>query len=214
MSQSIYTWGFGSDKVSPDGVAGAEPLRQSSRNPLPNHSSAASGAAQPPRPQGASFRRKREPRGAGERRKNLLHTVWILKKGVVIYYILLLFLFIVLSFNASLASSTPPYTTRARRAGRRSRRARRARASAGSASRAELEKGESWCKRHALKRGFGSDEAFPTGCRGSAPAAVKHKPSFVHSSAASGAAQPPRPQGASFRRKREPRGAGGRRKLV
>ena len=31
--------------------------------------SAASGAAQPPRPQGAGFRRKREPRGARERRK-------------------------------------------------------------------------------------------------------------------------------------------------
>ena len=51
------------------------------------------------------------------------------------------------------------------------------------------------------------------GCRGGAAAAVKHKPSFVHSGAASGAAQPPRPQGAGFRRKREPRGACGRAKV-
>ena len=57
-------------------------------------------------------------------------------------------------------------TTRARRAGRRSRRARRARASAGSASRAELEGGESWCKRHALMGGgLVRMKRSPTGCR-------------------------------------------------
>ena len=51
-------------------------------------------------------------------------------------------------------TQSPP-DRRARRAGRRSRRARRARASAGSASRAELWGGENWCRRYALKRGFG-----------------------------------------------------------
>ena len=52
--------------MSPDGGAGAEPLL----HPVSTRpTSAASGAAQPPRPQGAGFRRKREPRGAGGRRK-------------------------------------------------------------------------------------------------------------------------------------------------
>ena len=59
LSQSAYTWGFG--------LQGRSPLRQSSTK-LTLSSSAASGAAQPPRPQGASFRRKREPRGVGEGR--------------------------------------------------------------------------------------------------------------------------------------------------
>ena len=96
LSQSAYTWWFGSGEASHNGAAGAAPLQQSITN--------------------------------------------------------------------------LPSSTRARRAGRRSRRARRARASAGSASRAELEGGESWCKRHALKRGFGSDEAFPDGLQVRAPA--------------------------------------------
>ena len=60
LSQSAYTWGFG--------LQGRSPLRQPSAK-LASSSSAASGAAQPPRPQGAGFRRKREPRGAWERRK-------------------------------------------------------------------------------------------------------------------------------------------------
>ena len=64
------------------------------------------------------------------------------------------------------SSTNLPSSTRARRAGRRSRRARRARASAGSASRAELGKDKSWCKRHALKRGFGSGEASHNGAAG------------------------------------------------
>ena len=52
--------------MSPDGGAGAEPLL----HPVSTRpTSAASGAAQPPRPQGAGFRSKREPRGAGGRRK-------------------------------------------------------------------------------------------------------------------------------------------------
>ncbi|MGN0766821.1 MAG: hypothetical protein ACI4NF_03700, partial [Christensenellales bacterium] len=60
------------------------------------------------------------------------------------------------------------------------------------------------------QNGFGSNKASPDGVAGAEPpASIKQKASFVHSSAASGAAQPPRPQGASFRRKREPRGAGG-----
>ena len=48
-----------------------------------------------------------------------------------------------------------------------------------------------------------SGDVFPDGGRGRAPAS----PGLLRPSAASGAAQPPRPQGASFRRKREPRGA-------
>ena len=59
---------WGSGDVSPDGVQGQSPCI----NPEPNSfrpPSAASGAAQPSRPQGAGFRRKREPRGAWERRK-------------------------------------------------------------------------------------------------------------------------------------------------
>ena len=96
LSQSAYTWWFGSGEASHNGAAGAAPLHQSSTN--------------------------------------------------------------------------LPSSTRARRAGRRSRRARRARASAGSASRAELEGGESWCKRHSLKRGLVRMKRSPTGCRGNAPA--------------------------------------------
>ncbi len=104
----------------------------------------------------------------------------------------------------------PPPDRRARRAGRRSRRARRARASAGSASRAEPGEGENWCRRYALKRGFGG--RVPRRDAGAEP--LLH-PAFTRPpSAASGAAQPPRPQGASFRRKREPCGTGGRRKPV
>ena len=103
LSQSAYTWWFGSGEASHNGAAGAAPLQQSSTN--------------------------------------------------------------------------LPSSTRARRAGRRSRRARRARASAGNASRAELEGGESWCKRHALKRGFGSDEAFPNGLQGRSPC---EDPSSAH----------------------------------
>ena len=59
---------WGSGDVSPDVVQGQSPCS----NPEPNSfrpPSAASGAAQQPRPQGAGFRRKREPRGAWERRK-------------------------------------------------------------------------------------------------------------------------------------------------
>ena len=59
---------WGSGDVSPDGVQGQSPCI----NPQPNSfrpPSAASGAAQPPRPHGAGFRRKREPRGARERQK-------------------------------------------------------------------------------------------------------------------------------------------------
>ena len=97
LSQSAYTWWFGSGEASHNGAAGAAPLQQSSTN--------------------------------------------------------------------------LPSSTRARRAGRRSRRARRARASAGSASRAELEKGKSWCKRHALMGGgLVRMKRSPTGCRGNAPA--------------------------------------------
>ncbi len=59
-----------------------------------------------------------------------------------------------------------------------------------------------------------------TGVRGTCPPTgvgaepLLHPVSTRPTSAASGAAQPPRPQGAGFRRKREPRGAGGRRKPV
>ena len=51
------------------------------------------------------------------------------------------------------------------------------------------------------------------GCRGAAPCVNQAQNLLCPPSAASGAAQPPRPQGASFRRKREPRGAGEGRKL-
>ena len=61
---ALKRW-LGSGKVSTDGLQGRSPLRQPSAK-LASSSSAASGAAQPPRPQGASFRRKREPRGVGE----------------------------------------------------------------------------------------------------------------------------------------------------
>ena len=109
---------------------------------------------------GAGFRRKREPRGAGG--GEIWYRRYALKRG-----------FGDVSPDGGRGRSpcftqSPP-GRRARRAGRRSRRARRARASAGSASRAELEGGESWCKRHALKRGFGSDEAFPDGLQGQRP---------------------------------------------
>ena len=70
--------------------------------------------------------------------------------------------------------------------------------------------GENWCRRYALKRGFGW--TCPPMGAGAEP--LHHPASTRPPSAASGAAQPPRPQGASFRRKREPRGAGGRRKFV
>ena len=50
--------------------------------------------------------------------------------------------------------------------------------------------------------------------QGQSPCINPQPNSFRPPSAASGAAQPPRPQGAGFRRKREPRGAGGRQKLV
>ena len=116
----------------PTGV-GAEPLL----HPVSTRpTSAASGAAQPPRPQGAGFRRKREPRGAGGRRKPV-QTLCV-KTGV--------------------RGTCPP-------------------------------------------TGVGAEPLL-------------HPVSTRPTSAASGAAQPPRPQGAGFRRKREPRGAGGRRKLV
>ena len=132
--------------MSPDGGSGAEPLL----HPVSTRpTSAASGAAQPPRPQGAGFRRKREPRGAGGRRKPV-QTLCV-KTGV--------------------RGTCPPtggrgrspcFTRsppdrRARRAGRRSRRARRARASAGSASRAEPGEGENRYRRYALKRGSGAE---------------------------------------------------------
>ena len=48
-----------------------------------------------------------------------------------------------------------------------------------------------------------SGDVFPDGGRGRASAS----PGLLRPSAASGSAQPPRPQGASFRRKREPREA-------
>ena len=64
------------------------------------------------------------------------------------------------------------FVHRARRAGRRSRRARRAQASAGSASRAEPGKGETRCRRHALKRWFGSGEVSPDGVQGAQPPAM------------------------------------------
>ena len=126
------------------------------------------------------------------------------------------------------------FVHRARRAGRRSRRARRAQASAGSASRAELGKGENrfepsvsriWQKQNVLA--YVCDMLYicfslyylylvchraPThgglGCRGAAPCVNQAQNLLCPPSAASGAAQPPRPQGASFRRKREPRGVG------
>ena len=66
---ALKRW-LGSGKVSTDGLQGRSPLRQPSAK-LASSSSAASGAAQPPRPQGASFRRKREPRGAGEGRNSI-----------------------------------------------------------------------------------------------------------------------------------------------
>ena len=62
--------------------------------------------------------------------------------------------------------------------------------------------------------------SIKTGIRGTCPPTgvgaepLLHPVSTRPTSAASGAAQPPRPQGAGFRRKREPRGAGGRRKPV
>ena len=123
------------------GFGGRVPRRGSGAEPLlhpvsTRPTSAASGAAQPPRPQGAGFRRKREPRGAGG--------------------------------------------------------------------------GENWCRRYALKRGFWG--RVPR--RGAGAKPLLHPVSTRPTSAASGAAQPPRPQGAGFRRKREPRGAVGRRKLV
>ena len=72
------------------------------------------------------------------------------------------------------------FVHRARRAGRRSRRARRAQASAGSASRAEPGKGENRCRRHALKRWFGSGEVSTDGLQGAQPpASIKHKTYFV-----------------------------------
>ena len=72
------------------------------------------------------------------------------------------------------AGAEPPASInrRARRAGRRSRRARRARASAGSASRAELGEGETRCRRHALKRWFGSGEVSSDGLQGAQPPAM------------------------------------------
>ena len=70
--------------------------------------------------------------------------------------------------------------------------------------------GENRYRRYALKRGFGG--RVPRWGSGAEP--LLHPVSTRPTSAASGAAQPPRPQGAGFRRKREPRGAGGRRKLV
>ena len=83
---------------------------------------------------GAGFRRKREPRGAGGRRKPV-QTLCV-KTGV----------------RGDVSPdggrgqrsciTQPLLDRRARRAGRRSRRARRARASAGSASRAEPGEGE------------------------------------------------------------------------
>ena len=51
------------------------------------------------------------------------------------------------------------------------------------------------------------------GCRGGAPCVNQAQNFLCPPSAASGAAKPPRPQGASFRRKRESREAGEGRKL-
>ena len=106
---------------------------------------------------GAGFRRKREPRGAGERRKPVQTLcvktgVWgrVPRRG---------------SGRSPCFTQSPP-DRRARRAGRRSRRARRARASAGSASRAEPVQGENLCKRHASKRGFGAGEVSSDGMQG------------------------------------------------
>ena len=158
LSQSIYTWGFGSDKVSPDGVAGAEPLRQSSRNPSPNHRARRAGR------RSRRARRARASAGSASRAELEGGESWCkrhaLKRGLVR-----------IKRSPTVAGATPlhqsstnlPSSTRARRAGRRSRRARRARASAGSASLAELEGGESWCKRHALKRGLVRMKRSPTG---------------------------------------------------
>ena len=79
------------------------------------------------------------------------------------------------------------FVHRARRAGRRSRRARRAQASAGSASRAEPGKGENRCRRHALKRWFGSGEVSPDGlqgrstCRGRSPSLYKKSEQAMYS---------------------------------
>ncbi len=95
------------------------------------------------------------------------------------------------------------FVHQARRAGRRSRRARRAQA-ARSRGRAKTR-----CRRHALKRWFGSGKVSTDGLQGRSPPCVNQAQNLLcPPSAASGAAKPPRPQGASFRRKREPRGAG------
>ena len=82
-----------------------------------------------------------------------------------------------------------------------------------SASRAELGKGENRCRRHALKRWFGSGEVSPDGLQVRSPCVNQAQNLLCPPSAASGAAKPPRPQGASFRRKREPRGVLGRAKI-
>ena len=113
------------------GCRGAAPCVNQAQNLL-RPPSAASVAAQPPRPQGASFRRKREPRGVGEGRNRCKrHALkrWFGSDEV--------------SPDGG-AGAEPPASInrRARRAGRRSRRACRAQASAGSASRAKLGKGE------------------------------------------------------------------------
>ena len=70
------------------------------------------------------------------------------------------------------------------------------------------------CRRHALKRWFGSGEVSPDGLQGRSPCSNQAQNLLRPPSAASGAAQPTRPQGASFRRKREPRGAGEGRKSI
>ena len=66
--------------------AGAEPLHQSTTKLLLTPECGERGA-QPPRPQGAGFRRKREPRGAWERQKLVSSRVLnTLKKQMLLFY--------------------------------------------------------------------------------------------------------------------------------
>ena len=60
LSQSAYTWGFG--------LQGAQPPASTKHKTYFVHRARRAGRRSRPRPQGASFRRKREPRGVGEGR--------------------------------------------------------------------------------------------------------------------------------------------------
>ena len=63
LSQSAYTWGVG--------LQGRRPLRQSSTK-LTLSTERGERGGEAAAPAGASFRRKREPRGVGEGRKSIL----------------------------------------------------------------------------------------------------------------------------------------------